>query len=159
MPKDLLDRPEDLITAEEAGRIAGKKKDTIRSWVRNSKLTGYREDPQKKTSALMVSTAELLLFLSTEGKPTYSIELERLEDDFQIIEEKEREIELLKRELEIREIKCRSLEQQVGDLVNFNETLQIVLDHRSEELTSLRYRMHRILDLQGQLREDYHRIL
>ena len=47
-------RPEDLITAEEAGVMADKKKDTIRSWVRKNKLTGYRQDPENKTSALMV---------------------------------------------------------------------------------------------------------
>lgn len=158
MPKDTLERPDDLITAEEAGRIAGRKKDTIRSWVRNNMLTGYRENPMRMTSALMVSTSDLLLYLSMTGKPVYRAELERLEGHSQVSREKDKEIERLKRELEVRQIQCHSLELQIGDLMNFNETLQMVLNHRSDELSSLRNQLHIILDLQGQSQIDYRRI-
>ena len=41
MPKDNLERLEDLITAQEAGTMAGKSLATIRSWVRKGKITGH----------------------------------------------------------------------------------------------------------------------
>ena len=59
MPKDNLERPEDLISAKEAGTMAGKSLATIRSWVRKGKITGHRKDPKKKNSTLMISQEEL----------------------------------------------------------------------------------------------------
>ena len=47
MPKDNQEAPKDLITAKEAAKMAGKSKATIRLWVRDNKLTGYRKDPKK----------------------------------------------------------------------------------------------------------------
>ena len=64
------ERPDDLITAQQAAQMSGKSKNTIRAWVRQEKLTGYRQNPKKSNSALMISRAELMVFLATEATPT-----------------------------------------------------------------------------------------
>ena len=47
MEESLTDQQSiDIISTKEAGILAGKKKDTIRSWVRKGKITGYRLHPK-----------------------------------------------------------------------------------------------------------------
>ena len=53
--KGQLERPEDLITAEDAAKMAGEEKDTIHGWVSKGTIAGYRKDPTNKFSTLMVS--------------------------------------------------------------------------------------------------------
>ena len=101
MPKDVTIRPDDLITAKEAAKMAGKKKDTIRSWVRKNKITGYREDPNNSNSALMVSEAELRLYLGGGCNVTHPNNKGRPEIPSVSLELKDKEIELLKKELEL----------------------------------------------------------
>ena len=66
----MLDRPTDLITANEAAKQASRSKSSIRAWVRQKKLTGYRKDPDKSNSLLMISQAELTTFLIGSVSPT-----------------------------------------------------------------------------------------
>lgn len=61
-------RPDDLITAQEAAIMADRSKSTVRSWVRQGHLTGYRKDPKRKNSALLVSRSEVSAYLSVNGK-------------------------------------------------------------------------------------------
>ena len=71
MQKDNLERPEDLISAQEAGTMACKTLPTIRSWVRKGKITGHRKDPRKKNSTLMISQEELRTYLAVNAEPTH----------------------------------------------------------------------------------------
>jgi hypothetical protein len=66
----MLDRPTDLITATEAAKQASRSKSSIRAWVRQKKLTGYRKDPDKSNSLLMISQEELTTFLIGSVSPT-----------------------------------------------------------------------------------------
>jgi len=67
-PEELINgRPEDLISAVEAADIVGRSKSSIRAWVRDKKLTGYRADPEKSNSTLMVSTLDLIEFCGDNG--------------------------------------------------------------------------------------------
>ena len=71
MSKDNDNRPDDLISAKEAGVMSGKSKVTIRSWVRKGKLTRYQLDPDNKKSTLMISKQELLTYLAVNAKPNH----------------------------------------------------------------------------------------
>ena len=62
-------RPTDLIRAEDAAVVSARSKSSIRTWVRLGKLTGYKEDPRKQNSALMVSKSELIAFLAMNKSP------------------------------------------------------------------------------------------
>jgi Helix-turn-helix domain len=54
-----VERPEDLVTVEEAARMVGRSKSTVRAWVRTGELVGHREDPvHPENSRLLVSAAE-----------------------------------------------------------------------------------------------------
>lgn len=62
-------RPDDLVKAAEAAKMADRSKSSIRAWVRDGKLTGYRSDISKPNSPLMVSKTELIAFLSINKAP------------------------------------------------------------------------------------------
>ena len=88
-------RPEDLVSAVEAAKLVDRSKSSIRAWVRDKKLTGYRADPEKSNSSLMVSTQELIAFcaqnVAISGKPkgrtkTPSGSIEKLKEDKQKLE-------------------------------------------------------------------------
>ena len=64
----MTNQPDDLITADEAAVIAERTKASIRGWVRKNLLQGFRQDPKKSNSPLMISKAELLLFLAENNK-------------------------------------------------------------------------------------------
>ena len=55
--KGQLERPEDLITAEDAERWLVKRTHNYHGWVRDGTITGYRKDPTNKFSTLMVTLA------------------------------------------------------------------------------------------------------
>ena len=55
----MLHQPSDLITANDAAVLCGKSKSTIRNWVRQGILNGYKLDELKKNSALLISLKEL----------------------------------------------------------------------------------------------------
>ena len=63
-------KPNDLITVKEASKMSAKSVSSIRSWVRQKKLTGHKKNPKNKNSALMVSESELRTFLALNGKIT-----------------------------------------------------------------------------------------
>ena len=150
-------RPEDLITAEEAGVMADKKKDTIRSWVRKNKLTGYRQDPENKTSALMVSKAELLLYLGTKATVTHENNKGRPEDISVSLKEKDKEIESLKQQIELQKLAMKNLEDRLRDLQAFNELLQVTVKDREGNVQELQSQLKDMLHLQGQLQDSYRR--
>ena len=65
MPK----RPSDLISVREATKLVDRSVSSVRAWIRADDLHGYREKEGKKTSRLMVSRAELLLYMGGADKP------------------------------------------------------------------------------------------
>ena len=154
MPKDQLERPEDLISAEEAGKMAGKKKDTVRGWVRNGKLTGYRLDPSKKNSTLMVSKYELQVYLGTEAQVTHPNNTGRPPISSVSLVEKEKEIENLKKELEEQKSKCGVLQREIVEFKTFTDRLQMQLESRGKEVLSLSETLKSVMELQTGLRDD-----
>lgn len=64
----MSEQPTDLITADEAAVMAERTKASIRGWVRKGLLKGFRQDPKKPNSALMISKEKLLLFLAQNNK-------------------------------------------------------------------------------------------
>ena len=64
----MSEQPTDLITAKEAAVMADRTKASIRGWVRKGLLEGFRQDPEKTNSALMISKEALLIFLAQTNK-------------------------------------------------------------------------------------------
>ena len=118
------DRPEDLITAQQAAQMSGKSKNTIRAWVRQEKLTGYRQNPKKSNSALMISKGELMIFLATDATPTPS--------DSKVGRPELESASVAKLRLENQELqaKVNALEQE-------KEFLRQMLDHQKELIKEL----------------------
>ena len=56
----MITKPSDLITAQQAAIFSNKSKNTIRYWVRQGIVKGYRQDDSKQNSALMVSQQEIM---------------------------------------------------------------------------------------------------
>ena len=67
------ERPDDLITAQQVAQMSGKSKNTIRAWVRQEKLTGYRQNPQKSNPALMISQTELMVWQPKPHQPQLNL--------------------------------------------------------------------------------------
>ena len=84
--------PNDLITIKEASAMSGKSTSSVRSWVRQKKITGYKADPNNKNSALLVSEGELRVHLAVNGKIT-SPNVGRAEDVSSSIAEKDKRIQ------------------------------------------------------------------
>ena len=151
MPKDQLERPEDLITAEEAAEMAGEKKDTVRDWVRNGTLTGYRKDPINKFSTLMVSCNELQVYLSTKALVAHPNNT--VTPSVSLVD-KDKEIEQLKKELEAYKAKCDSLQDELVQFRTFTDRLQIQLESRDRQVSGLRDFVKSVLELQAGLRDN-----
>ena len=117
-------RPSDLITAQDAAKMSGKSKNTVRAWVRQSKLTGYRADPQKSNSALMISKGELMVFLATEATPT------AINSNVGRPEVESASIAKLRQENQELKAKVVALEQE-------KEFLRQMLDHQKELIQEL----------------------
>ena len=148
MPKDQLERPEDLISAREAGKMAGKKLATIRSWVRKGKITGYRKDPSKKNSTLMISDEELRTYLALNAEPNHPNVKGRPETLSVSLIEKDKRIEELEKLLVLEQARNEALVTNISDLRTFNDRLQTTVDSQSYELKSLRSSFESLLDLQ-----------
>ena len=154
MPKDNSNRPDDLISAKEAGVMAGKSKVTIRSWVRKGKLTGYRLDPDNKTSTLMISKQELLTYLAVNVKPNHPNNNGRPETKSVSLIEKEKEIDELKKELELERERVKNLVSVNGDMKTLTDTLQRMLESRDQEVKELTGTVSTLLGEQIGLRQD-----
>ena len=152
-----LSRPNDLISAKEASIMAGKKKDTIRSWVRKGKITGYRLTPKKPTSTLMVSTAELQVFLGTKATLTHPNNTGRPPLPTASLATKDKEIENLKKELSLEQERLKSTQLRLHDLQTFHNILKNSLRQRETELFSLRSQMELAAKSQGELLGKYHK--
>jgi hypothetical protein len=63
------DRPADLVNVQEAGRLVDRSVSTIRAWVRKGELEGFRQDPRRKNSRLMVSRRSLLALAGLTKEP------------------------------------------------------------------------------------------
>ena len=145
-------RPVDLISAAEAGVMAGKKKDTVRSWVRKGKITGYRLDPDNPTSTLMVSTAELRVYLATDATPTHPDNKGRPPTPSASVEEKDKEIALLKKDLESVNQKLVMTEQRLTDILTFHNKLGVSLEqNKASELRLIDAYKATISTLEAQL--------
>jgi septal ring factor EnvC (AmiA/AmiB activator) len=150
-------RPDDLISAKEAGILAGKKKDTIRSWVRKGKLTGYRLTPNKPTSTLMVSTVELRVFLGTKATVTHPNNTGRPPLPTASLAAKDKEIENLKKELTIEQERRTSTQLRLQDFQTFHNTLKNSLRQRETELFSVRNQLKCAARSQNELLDKYHK--
>ena len=104
-------QPDDLITAEEAAVVSDRSKSSIRTWVRVGKLTGYKADPTKSNSALMVSKCELIAFLATNKSPDKPKQAGRQPDISVSIEKIEKEKIELEMQLKIAQEKIEMLER------------------------------------------------
>jgi len=150
-------RPDDLISAKEAGMHAGKKKDTIRSWVRKGKITGYRLTPNKPTSTLMISTAELQAFLGKEATLTHPNNTGRPPLPTASLAAKDNEIETLKKELTIEQERLKSSQLRLQDFQAFHNTLKNNLRQRDTELFSVRSQLECVTKSQKELLDKYHK--
>lgn len=64
-------RPTDLIPVKDAARTVDRSLSTVRAWIRNGEITGYREDPaHPENSPVLVSRAELLHVAGLSKSPT-----------------------------------------------------------------------------------------
>ncbi len=63
------DRPADLVDVQEAGRLVDRSVSTIRAWVRKGELEGYRQDPRRRNSRLLVSRRSLLALAGLTKDP------------------------------------------------------------------------------------------
>ena len=158
MPKDSGNRPEDLISAKEAGVMSGKSKVTIRSWVRKGKLTGYRLDPDNKMSTLMISKQELLTYLAVNAKPNHPNNSGRSEAQSVSLVEKEKEIHELKNQLEIEREKVKQLVTVNDDIKTLTDTLQRMLESRDNQVKELTSTLSTLLSEQVGLRQDNRRL-
>ena len=164
MPKDNGKRPEDLISAKEAGKMAGKSKATIRLWVRENKLTGYRKDPEKKNSTLMVSQEELRAYLAINGKLT-SDEVGRPSELTASLLEKDNQIKGLEEKLKSVEEIVKSLQKELVKKNELTSRLEIQLDSRDSQIKSFNNQLEQTLQLLMNLQEEkiqlssnYHRL-
>ena len=151
MPKDKLERPEDLITTEKAAKMAGEKKDTIHGWVHNGTITGYRKDPTNKFSTLMVSCNELQVYLVTKAQVAHP---NNTVTPSVSLEDKDREIEHLKKGLEAYQAKCSSLQHELVQVRTFTDRLQIQLESRDIKVSGLQDFLQSVMELQAGLRDD-----
>ena len=130
-------QPDDLITAEEAAVVSDRSKSSIRTWVRVGKLTGYKADPAKSNSTLMVSKCELLAFLAVNKSPGKLKQAGRQPDISVSIEKIETEKKELEMQLKIAHEKIEMLERLVKQAEQLASTQQYAIDaseRRNREL-------------------------
>lgn len=119
-----LSRPNDLISAPNAALIAERSKSSIRAWVRDGKVSGYRLDPSKKNSALMVSKSELLAFLAQNKKPGKSKQTGRHVDISVSKTRKDDQIQTLIKDLEVARKEIDMLGQVIGAKDDLSDMLK-----------------------------------
>jgi hypothetical protein len=77
--------PDDLMTAREAATYIERSLSSVRSWVRQGKVEGYREVPGDVMSRLLVSRAEIELLRSPEKVTTTVVP--SLRDDLETVKD------------------------------------------------------------------------
>ena len=65
-----MHRPDDLLPLKEAAVVVGRSMSTVRLWVRNEELAGWREVEGDPNSRLLISRQEILL-LAARAKPMH----------------------------------------------------------------------------------------
>ena len=158
MPKDTIEKPNDLITVKEASVMANKSKATIRVWVRKGKVSGYKKDESNHSSPLLVSTEELKMYLAMNGAITPPTVGRPTTPSVSIVE-KDMKIGSLETQLEISKEKEQMNTQRVEDLKAFITTLENQLKCRDNDILSLREQLQRVLDLQVKTHEDHNILL
>ena len=112
-----------MITAQQAAQMSGKSKNTIRAWVRQEKLTGYRQNPQNQFGTHDISD-RIDGFLATEATPTPT------ESRVGRPEVESASIAKLRLENQELQAKVTALEQE-------KEFLRQMLDHQKELIVEL----------------------
>ena len=160
MPKDNTDhKPNDLITAKQAGKRAGKSVSTIRSWVRKEKLSGYKKNPDNPSDPLMISQHELKVYLATNATPTHPNNTGRNETLSVSMKKKDQEIAKLKEQLMVMEDKFNLTSQRVIDLVTLSDTLKSIISSRDNDLKSLQDQNKGLLDLHAKMQDDNNNLM
>ena len=152
--------PDDLITAKEAANIAERTKTSVRGWVRKSLLTGYKKDPAKSNSALMISKSELLIFLAENnkhikkgGRPANTDESNEPSsfNPSSISVEKDNRLEqMIIQKLEL-ELKLKTAETEIGflkELLGQKDAIFQQMQKMEAELIESRKRVERDLEFQ-----------
>ena len=148
MNTDLLDNiPDDLITAQKAAVISGKSLSSVRAWVRQKKLTGYRQDPSKSNSALMVSLSELKVYLAGStfnpirqtgkkgGRPEQvTASLGKLNDEVQDLKSR---LSISESKVETQQSLMKQQEEMIRELKEMREWLRTSLDEEKEKNKAL----------------------
>lgn len=130
-------QPNDLILAKEAAVMSERSKSSIRTWVRLNKLTGYKQDPNKKNSALMISKSELLAFLATNKSPDKLKQAGRPPDISASLSKLEIDKKEIEAEMKIAQEKIKMLERMLvqADQLSSTQTQAIeAAERRSAEL-------------------------
>lgn len=61
-------RPDDLLPVADAAELVQRSVSSVRAWVRAGDVTGYRENPSRSNSRLLVSKHALLTYAGVSGK-------------------------------------------------------------------------------------------
>lgn len=147
---ELTSQPEDLVTATEASVMADRSKSSVRAWVRDGKLTGYRADISKPNSALMVSKSELLRFLSVNlttdrpkltGRPqNKTVSQPKLKEEKELLQ---KELEMAKKEIAMLVSLTVSKEELSDTLKRTIQSQEATIDNLRTELKSVRQELDR----------------
>lgn len=63
---DEVSLPSDLVGVREAATMVDRSTSTVRAWVRSGELEGFKQDPDKSNSPLLVSKHALLIVASSK---------------------------------------------------------------------------------------------
>lgn len=66
-----MERPDDLVDYDEAGRLVDRSKSAVRWWVRNGQLLSWLEEEGNPQSRRMVSKSALLSMVVQTGKAAH----------------------------------------------------------------------------------------
>jgi hypothetical protein len=137
---------QNLITLTEASTMAGKSVSTIRNWIRKGKITGHKEDPGNKNSALFVDQGELRVFLGLNGKVT-SPNVGRGEDLSVSLKAKDDKIQQLILEKQVLELAVKNGQQLAVKNDELVASLQNNIKDRENQITSLNNQVEQVLSL------------
>ena len=145
--------PSDLISLSAAATMAGKSSHTIRSWIKKKKVSGYKEDPDNRNSALLVSEEELRVYLGLNGKVT-SPEVGRKEDLSVSLLAKDAEISILKNKVESLERENAQLLANISQFQQLSTNLNTVLESRGNELDKSNERVRELILLISEYQQE-----
>ena len=160
----MKNKPKDLITVKQASLMSGKSVSSVRSWIRQKKISGYKKNPKNKNSALMVSQNELMTFLALNGKITSS-EVGREPDQSASIQAKNQEISELRQKIEDLELAVRTAVNLADSKSELIANLEIQVLSSKELLNQSEKRIEQLLEMlanaqqkNSQLSDSYHRV-